>query len=125
MHVVNHKQLIRNSCEQVLDSVRSSNLNFSTNETPFSIYLTVRKSFVKFSNTNEPTVTSSEVISRASNDYHDALIKTKEEENDELQKTLGEATEEVKRLKEKIDAPEIKIKKGDRELHHHNDKFKS
>ena len=42
--------------------------------------------------------------------YFDALRKTKADENDELQKALGEDTEKVKRLKEKSDALEIKIK---------------
>ena len=35
------------SCQSILNQVRKTNLNFSLQETPFSIYLTVRKSFVK------------------------------------------------------------------------------
>ena len=61
---------------------------------------------------------------RASSEYFDALVKTKDDENYELQKALGEAIEEAKRLKEKIDALDIKIKKGDRELHHHKESLK-
>ena len=35
------------SCQLILNQVRKSNLHFSVQETPFSIYMTVRKSFVK------------------------------------------------------------------------------
>jgi len=38
---------IQKSCIQILNSVRNSNLNFSCQETPFSLYLTVRKSWNK------------------------------------------------------------------------------
>ena len=34
-------------CESIIDSVRSSHLNFSIQETPFSLYLTIRKSYSK------------------------------------------------------------------------------
>ena len=34
-------------CDTILDRVRSSNLNFVLQETPFSIFLTIRKSFNK------------------------------------------------------------------------------
>ena len=37
---------IQKSYTKILNSVRSSNLNYSCQETPFSIYLTVRKSLV-------------------------------------------------------------------------------
>ena len=36
---------IQKSCSEILNSVRNSKLNFSCQETPFSIYLTVRKSW--------------------------------------------------------------------------------
>ena len=34
-------------CNAVLDHVRSSNLNFLSQETSYSVYLTIRKSFIK------------------------------------------------------------------------------
>ena len=37
---------IQNSYTKILDSVRNSNPNLSCQETPFSVYLTVRKSWV-------------------------------------------------------------------------------
>ena len=35
------------SCNIILQNLRSSNLNFSAQETPFSIFVTIRKSFTK------------------------------------------------------------------------------
>ena len=38
---------VKNSCDLIVNSVRDSFLNFSLQETPFSIYLTIRKSFAR------------------------------------------------------------------------------
>ena len=38
---------VQSSCDFLLQSVRNSGLNFFCQETPFSIFLTVRKSFVR------------------------------------------------------------------------------
>ena len=40
------------ACSSLLNSVRASGLNFCLNETPFSIYLTVRKSFIQSKSPN-------------------------------------------------------------------------
>ena len=42
------------SYESVLNSVRSSSLNFTCQETPYSFYITLRKSFTKSWNQNQP-----------------------------------------------------------------------
>ena len=34
-------------CDHILNSVRSSNLNFANQETPYSLYLTIRKTQIK------------------------------------------------------------------------------
>ena len=39
--------MAQKNCDTILDRVRSSNLNFVLQETPFSIFLTIRKSFNK------------------------------------------------------------------------------
>ena len=41
------RSLVQQSCESVLTNLRSSSLNYSVLETPFSLYLTVRKSLQK------------------------------------------------------------------------------
>ena len=38
---------IENKCHEILQSLKSSSLNYSAQITPFSIYVTVRKSLVK------------------------------------------------------------------------------
>ena len=45
---------IHKSCDLVLASVRSSSLNYSSQETPFSIYLITRKSFSKANFNHSP-----------------------------------------------------------------------
>ena len=42
-----HPPNLDKSCSLILNSVRNSSLNFSVHETPYSLYLTVRKSFAK------------------------------------------------------------------------------
>ena len=43
-------QIVQKSCQSILDTVRQSNLNFAIQETPFSIFITIRKSLNKTSN---------------------------------------------------------------------------
>ena len=38
------------TCEILLSTIRASNLNFSSQETPFSVLLSIRKSFIKAKN---------------------------------------------------------------------------
>ena len=40
---------IQRSCEFIINNVRMSGLNFSLQETPFSVYFTIRKSLSKVS----------------------------------------------------------------------------
>ena len=44
---MSHNVQIENSCNQILQSIKSSSLNYSAQVTPFSIYVTIRKSLVK------------------------------------------------------------------------------
>ena len=45
------------TCEFLLKQLKSTNLNFILQETPYSVYLTIRKSFIKNLNTNNPSQT--------------------------------------------------------------------
>ena len=36
-----------NTCAKILDTLRSSGLTYTLNETPYSVYLTVRKKYTK------------------------------------------------------------------------------
>ena len=47
------KSTLKKSCDKIIGAVRSSGLNFSYQETPFSMYFTIRKSIVKIKNSQE------------------------------------------------------------------------
>jgi hypothetical protein len=60
----------------MLDNVRASGLNFCFNKTPFSIYLTLRKSFIK--SQNIPALVSLEKKVEASQTKYDNLLSSHE-----------------------------------------------
>ena len=53
---------LQESCAQILRSVRSSSLNYASQETPFSIYLTIRKSWNKHHPGHVPVALGSESL---------------------------------------------------------------
>ena len=63
------QQNVQASCVQILSSVRSSNLNFSCQETPFSIYLTIRISPVRFHHDSDSRSCCSEWCCRQLSEY--------------------------------------------------------
>ena len=100
---------VQSSCDFLLYSVRNSGLNFTSQETPFSIFLTLRKSFVKSfqpqikseenklfvknlkaENLKEVNKKLEEALKNLKNDYEDAVadseakIKTIEELNNKI-----------------------------------------
>ena len=103
MYPTSKKQNIQSSCDTILHSVRSSNLNFSCQETPFSMYLTVRKSLSKFHFEKEPTDGQSQVTDR--------LIKLVNDENaalkselDRMKTDLEYAKDTARKLAAKVEA---------------------
>ena len=95
------KQDVLLSCHQVLDSVRSSNLHFSCRETPYSLYITVRKN---------PVSVHHEPAPQLNNNQNKAVLF----ENSELRKEI----EKVKANTEKnaVDKELIKIKSKDKNI---------
>ena len=96
---------VQKSCDLVLNSVRSSHLNFSFQETPFSIYLTVRKSFSKPNFDYNPEVDSKQYINQENLiESLKSNLKSVEEENKHLVQTYEEAVNDsegsYKRVKE-------------------------
>ena len=64
---------IQKSCATVLRSVRSCNLNYACQETPFYIYLTIRKSWSKITQVHdEPAHQVSELVQKHCNKDHEA-----------------------------------------------------
>ena len=49
MSTISPQTIVQDSCNNIVNSVHDSNLNFSMTETPYSLYITVRKSLLKSS----------------------------------------------------------------------------
>ena len=78
---------VQSSCDFLLYSVRNSGLNFTSQETPFSIFLTLRKSFVK---SFQPQIKSEE---------NKLFVKNLKAENlEEVNKKLEEALKNLKMI---------------------------
>ena len=109
---------IHHSCQMIIDGVRSSNLNFSLQETPFSLYVTIRKSYYNTRNysnrhnQSEPLLDSSKEIDALKAKYkllEEALESLKEKYEDEInenetnQKTISALKNQVEVLHSKND----------------------
>ena len=112
---------IQNSCDHIVKSVRDSFLNYSIQETPFSMYLTIRKSFSKsrqLLNSDEVRISTSNSNDRQSEEIEALRMKLKktEDSNMDLKDKLEEAVieleenhEKIKYLNNVIDSSENKI----------------
>ena len=106
------------SCDKILNSVRSTNLNFSCQETPFSLYLTIRKSLVKFNNPHKPPAQANVVDNDGASDNL-AIV----EENIALKNNLKRLENELeisrnisKTLESKVEAAEATLFKHYKEI---------
>ena len=106
------------SCDEILNSVRSTNLNFSCQETPFSLYLTIRKSLVKFNHAYKPPAQANVVDN---DNASDNLIIV--EENIALKNNLKRLENELeisrnisKTLESKVEAAEATLFKHYKEI---------
>ena len=113
---------IKSSCEQIVDSVRDSSLHFCLNETPHSIYLTIRKRFVKpkIITIEETSTFSCETKVYAEKVENDSGLETKlqtaESFNLRMKMQLGEAVLENERICEINTAQEVQIKAYEKEI---------
>ena len=62
--------LISDKCTKILNQVRSSDLNFAIQETPFSMYLTIRKSLNKNCRNHSSQVSNPHLISHCQHGRH-------------------------------------------------------
>ena len=92
---------IQNSCLLILSTIRSSNLNYSIQETPYSIFLTLRKSHTKSKNISTESQSSLEQFAPETTEIlniqkeKDSLLKRchfLENVNQDLKSNLEEAT---------------------------------
>ena len=92
MSLVSKALSLDNSCELIVKSVRNSCLNFSIRETPYSLYLTIRKSF---SNVPKEHILSQPPVEILKN-VSETLLKEKIQE---LKVKLNEAEDMNHRLR--------------------------
>ena len=91
-----------NTCANILDSLRSSGLTYTLNETPYSVYLTVRKKFTKEYATTQSTQNSQATTEQNNNvvdmsKYEDVLAKLHDEISNHIltKRELSEREEEL------------------------------
>ena len=95
------------SCEQVLSLLRKTGLNFVSQETPYSVYLTIRKKFAKdFQN---PTLYCNEENS-------EKKIYKLENENVCLRNDLEKNVHEFEKVKNENSILETKLESAEREI---------
>ena len=86
------------ACDSILQRIRSSGLHFCCQETPWSVYVTLRKSFIQ-SNMNQTSLSSSTAESTAANLPMTSEITHLKSELENLKhsyKELEKASENVK-----------------------------
>ena len=118
---------IQPSCDSILDSVRSSPLNYSVQETAFSLYVTIRKSTRKnFKMSSSQQNYPCENISQNANelDFLKSRCQLVENRNEALKSQLEEAVVEVEEkqnyiehLETKLNAEEKELEKAEEEKH--------
>ena len=86
--------------DHIINSVRSSNLNFGHYETPYSIYLTIRKSQVRNYHHQQGLQSCSSEVSDSSRGRH----------NEELDNEKLAFKESIRKLQGKLDASEERAK---------------
>ena len=102
-------QSVKNSCEIVMNSLRDSSLNFSLQETPFSLYIIIRKSFSR-SRTSIPE----QDLSNHKEEHIDlealrARLKSEENLNIEMKNNYEAAIEESAQSYHRIDDLEKQV----------------
>jgi chromosome segregation ATPase len=95
----------RSSCDLIVNSIRNSFLNYSLHETPYSIYLTIRKSFVKNSaalnlSSSDPSLES--VCSNQDASFLLNLLRKAEKSENALKRNYEDALEESEEAHKKI-----------------------
>ena len=119
--------LIENSCQEIMTCISGSSLNFSVNLTPYSMYITVRKSFSKkpvpsyqsrkqmqneIQLLREKTINfemEKDASTNKQNKVSDETIKQYKTENLELRETLAKFENECKVLKKALDTRDKEI----------------
>ena len=106
---------LENTCNSLLQNIRTSGLNFNCQETPFSIYVTLRKSFVQpRTNTKsfpdfKPVVVQEHFTTDSQ--FSEVKVEHKKQAYDNVKNDLEDAIDELETKNKVIEDLEIvKIK---------------
>ena len=104
---------IQNLCDNILNSVRTSNLNYVCQETPYSIYLTIRKSWRK-----HQQVQQEELPKSAFKDEIDLKDEKNDLKNelDDLKAKLQASKHVEDDLSDKLDAAVVEVSRLNKEV---------
>ena len=104
---------LQTSCNLILNTIRSSFLNYAVQETPYSLYVTIRKSEAKVrdpenklksedANNIQTSVISHAAFSRLKSDFEDTLaeLEAKNEYISKLEAVLANSDEKLSKLED-------------------------
>ena len=81
----NKSDVVQSSCNTIIESVRTSFLNYSIQETPYSIFLTIRKSLNNATHYSQsPAAVKAEVAQQTKPSTTAAAFEKLQEELDEV-----------------------------------------
>ena len=104
---------IQNSCDVILNSVRASFLNFSSSETPYSLYISIRKSWAKTKGFPIPEIPSdsSSLVSQEDLEKLRIQLKHVQDSNESLKIRYEESANDCEKAYRKVNELETKLKK--------------
>ena len=119
---ISSESSVKSSCDFVISSVRNSFLNYSIQETPFSLYLTIRKSFAK-SSANSDQIRSCSVqnvlLEHTEVETLTNKLKAAQESNMILQNSYEEAVNDSEKCYERINELESKVEGLKEKINHY------
>ena len=87
-------------CENVLECLKTSNLNFLIQESPYSVYVTIRKRFLKNSPQKIPSPKKTEEVLKQRVFYLESFVGSLNEENAALKDGIKNKDIEIETLKQ-------------------------
>ena len=99
------------AADAVISSVKKSNLNFYLQETPFSIFINLRKTFIKNRSVN--------ILQPATCDTRNV---TNEQKNEVEQESIGQLEAEVNEARDALRELTVELEKAKAEAHQANKK---
>ena len=116
----NQQVILQKSCDEIIRSIRSSNLHFTTQETPFSLYITVRKKLInkQFDSVSENELLNYELLKLKekcdvlcqNNDELSNILKMKDKENEIHKKSVYDLSQKLEKAKLEVQEAIAEIK---------------